>query len=134
MDTGLLIDILAWFTTDLNTAAAHTQTDLHARYGGQSADRLDALLRACQTHYLLVDTTGGDGRLAFRLAARSLFAADSKAIPAFDGGRPPAPIARSKNAPGNGRPSSRVRRCRVGFSDRPRSTARNPSSSPTTWA
>ena len=72
VDTGLLIDLLAWFTTDLNTAAAHTRADLHARYCGQSPDRLDALLRACQTHYLLVDTTGADGRLAFRLAHDSL--------------------------------------------------------------
>ena len=53
------IDLLAWFTTDLNTAAAHTRRDLHARYSGQSPDRLDALLRTCQSHYLLVDTTVG---------------------------------------------------------------------------
>jgi WD40 repeat protein len=70
--TGLLIDLLEWFTTDLNTAAAHTRADLHARYSGQPSDRLDALSRACQGHYLLVDTMGPDGRLAYRLAHDSL--------------------------------------------------------------
>lgn len=53
--TGLVLDVLEWFTTAAGTAAARTKAALYGRYSDQASDRLDALLEACKNHYMLAE-------------------------------------------------------------------------------
>lgn len=54
VDSGLALDLLAFHTTPLGTAAEHTQEELHQVYAHQQTT-LDPLVRGCEDLYLLVD-------------------------------------------------------------------------------
>jgi hypothetical protein len=71
--SGLILDLLDFFTTPLGTAAGHARGEVHARYPRQDASRLDGLLRRCQDRYLLVETGVGTGRdVSYRLVHDTL--------------------------------------------------------------
>jgi WD40 repeat protein len=73
VETGLLLDLLEFFTTHEGTAGAHTRKQIHDRYPHQPAERLDALLEACQNRYLLAHVgVGADGTAAYRLTHDTL--------------------------------------------------------------
>jgi WD40 repeat protein len=73
-ESGLALDVLAYHTTDLGTAAQHTRAELDLRYAHQ-ADVLGGLLRCCKDQYLLIeaepkaDASAGSTRLAHDLLA-----------------------------------------------------------------
>ena len=73
VEKGLLLDLLEFFTTHEGTADTHTRQQIHDRYPHQPAERLDALLEACQNRYLLAHVgVGEDGTPAYRLTHDTL--------------------------------------------------------------
>ena len=73
VEKGLLLDLLEFFTTHEGTADTHTRQQIHNRYPHQPAERLDALLEACQNRYLLAHVgVGADGTAAYRLTHDTL--------------------------------------------------------------
>jgi hypothetical protein len=73
VERGLLLDLLEFFTTHDGTADTHTRQQIHDRYKHQPAERLAALLEACQNCYLLADVgVGADGTSAYRLSHDTL--------------------------------------------------------------
>ena len=73
VEKGLLLDLLEFFTTHEGTADTHTRQQIHDRYPHQPAERLDALLEACQNRYLLAHVgVGEDGTAAYRLTHDTL--------------------------------------------------------------
>ena len=73
VEKGLLLDLLEFFTTHEGTADTHTRQQIHDRYPHQPAERLDALLEACQNRYLLAHVgVGADGTAAYRLTHDTL--------------------------------------------------------------
>ena len=55
VQSGLLLDLLIYFTTPQGTANEHSQNDLANQYGEKLAV-INELLAHCQRHYLLVDS------------------------------------------------------------------------------
>ena len=53
IESGLVLDLLNYHTTDLGTAAARTLSSVYARYPGRE-EQVDALLEESQEKYLLV--------------------------------------------------------------------------------
>jgi hypothetical protein len=73
VEKGLLLDLLEFFTTREGTADTRTRQQIHDRYPHQPAERLDALLEACQNRYLLAHVgVGADGTAAYRLTHDTL--------------------------------------------------------------
>ncbi|HKI17758.1 MAG TPA: CHAT domain-containing protein, partial [Isosphaeraceae bacterium] len=73
VEKGLLLDLLEAFTTHEGTADTHTRQQTQDRYPHQPAERLDALLEACQNRYLLAHVgVGADGTAAYRLTHDTL--------------------------------------------------------------
>ena len=73
VEKGLLLDLLEAFTTHEGTADTHTRQQIHDRYPHQPAERLDALLEACQNRYLLAHVgVGADDSSAYRLTHDTL--------------------------------------------------------------
>ena len=73
VEKGLLLDLLEAFTTHEGTADTRTRQEIHDRYPIQPAERLDALLEACQNRYLLAHVgVGADGTAAYRLTHDTL--------------------------------------------------------------
>jgi WD40 repeat protein len=73
VEKGLLLDLLEFFTTHEGTADTHTRKQVHERYKHQPAERLNALLEACQSRYLLADVgLGVDCTTAYRLTHDTL--------------------------------------------------------------
>ena len=73
VEKGLLLDLLEFFTTHEGTADTRTRQEIHDRYPHQPAERLDALLEACQNRYLLAHVgVGEDGTAAYRLTHDTL--------------------------------------------------------------
>ncbi len=72
--SGLALDLLAFHTTDLGTAAQHSRAALDGRYAHR-ADALEGLLGQCKDHYLLIEaepqsgSPTGSTRLAHDLLA-----------------------------------------------------------------
>ena len=63
-ESGLPLDLLAFHTTDLATAAQHPRDVVEARYAHR-ADVLDGLIARCKDHYLLIEAeaaSDGPGR------------------------------------------------------------------------
>ena len=59
-ESGLLLDVLAYHTTDLGTASQHTRAELEERYRHQ-ADTLGGLLACCKDRYLIVEADPSPG-------------------------------------------------------------------------
>ena len=73
VEKGLLLDLLEFFTTREGTADTHTRREIRDRYPSQHSERLDALLEACKSSYLLADVgVGADGTKAYRLTHDTL--------------------------------------------------------------
>ena len=73
VEKGLLLDLLETFTTHEGTADTRMREEIHDRYPLQPAERLDALLEACQNRYLLAHVrVGEDGTPAYRLTHDTL--------------------------------------------------------------
>ena len=73
VEMGLLLDLLEFFTTREGTADSHTRGQIRHRYQQQPAERLDALLEACQNRYLLAYVgEGADRTAAYRLTHDAL--------------------------------------------------------------
>ena len=73
VEKGLLLDLLEFFTTHEGTADTHTRQQIHDRYPRQHAERLDAMLEACQNRYLLAHVgVGADGTASYRLTHDTL--------------------------------------------------------------
>jgi WD40 repeat protein len=53
-ESGLALDVLAYHTTELGTAAQHTRAELDRRYANQ-AHVVDRLLARCRESYLLIE-------------------------------------------------------------------------------
>jgi WD40 repeat protein len=60
--SGLALDLLAFHTTDLGTAAQHRRAELNGRYA-RRADALEGLLGQCKDHYLLIEAEPQSGSL-----------------------------------------------------------------------
>ena len=58
--SGLALDVLAYHTTELGTAAQRTRAELTARYTHQ-VDALGGLLGQCKDHYLIVEAESNPG-------------------------------------------------------------------------
>ena len=111
--TGLVLDLLDFFTTALGTATTHTRARSSRRYPRQDATRLDALIRRCQDRYLLVEVRAGTGDDAdYRLVHDTLA---PLVRDRFQGslGIGPAPVGSWRSAPWSGRAGSRGRRWTV---------------------
>ncbi len=65
VDSGLALDVLTYFTTQLATAQRRSQADLLANYGHCTA-QMPALVREMEAHFLLCDAST-DGEKASRL-------------------------------------------------------------------
>ena len=58
--SGLSLDVLAFHTTDLGTAAQHSRAELDGRYAHR-ADALPGLVAQCKDHYLLIEAEPQSG-------------------------------------------------------------------------
>ena len=104
-ESGLPLDLLAFHTTDLATAAQHPRDVVEARYAHR-ADVLDGLIARCKDHYLLIEAEAGpDGPVVLAghpAGPRPAGPAGPAPVPDLGRPRPARPPAAGEPRPGVG--------------------------------